>query len=193
MPAQDPSQLTPEGFEQFVRATLDQEGVGLEEYRSQHLESIQAPDGSYTFDVTARFAALGADFLVVVECKRWSQPIERELVQALEQKRQSVRAQKAMMFTTSDYRRGAVEFATAHRIALVVIRGGESAFQTRSQSTEHPYQSWLPRCVAWLVQDKRKSTSWSIMGQLESPFGTHGPHGYLLKFVRNEPDEEPQD
>lgn len=131
MPAQDPGELTPVEFERFVRAVLDQEGARLEDYQSAHLETIEAHDGKYEFDVTARLGALGADFLVVVECKRWAAPIEREQVQALEQKRQSVHAQRAILFATSEFRKGAIEFAKAHGIALVQMKGGGSVFHAR--------------------------------------------------------------
>ena len=54
MPAQDPRLLSPEEFERFVRETLDQEGARLEEYKSAHLETIPADDGSYTFVLSRR-------------------------------------------------------------------------------------------------------------------------------------------
>lgn len=188
--AQDPRELTPLEFERFVRAVLDQEGARLEDYQSAHLETIEAHDGKYEFDVTARFGALGADFLVVVECKRWAAPIEREQVQALEQKRQSVHAHKAILFATSEFRRGAVEFAKAHGIALVQVKDGGTAFMAKSYGDRSPYESWVPACAAWLVRGSEKGTSHSILGSFDSPFGHHGSNGYLLAFLRGESDED---
>jgi restriction system protein len=96
--------------------------ASLTEFRAEHLEKLSSRDGDYVFDVTARFEALGVSFLVVVECKRYkTTPIERELVQVLNQKKQSVAAHKAIMYTTSNYREGAIEFAKTHKIALVQI------------------------------------------------------------------------
>jgi hypothetical protein len=37
----------------------------------------------YEIDVSVRFEALGADFLVLVECKHQKRPVERERVQVL--------------------------------------------------------------------------------------------------------------
>lgn len=188
MPAEDPRTLSPEGFEQFVRELLDQEGFKLNDYSSAHLETIAAHDGDYEFDVTARFTAFGeAAFLVVVECKRWKAPVEREQVQALEMKRQSVGAHKAMLFTTGEIRKGAVEFATAHRIALVQVQSGATKFRARSYGDRNPYDSWLPAYAGWLHRIGDEGTvSWSSLGSCESPFGMHESQGYLREFLRQE-------
>jgi len=190
MPAQDPRELTPVEYERFVRAVLDQEGARLERYHSAHLETIEAHDGKYEFDVTARFGALGADFLVVVECKRWRAPIEREQVQALEQKRQSVHAQKAMLFATSKFRGGAVEFAKSHGIALVQIKDGGTVFMARSYGNRHANESWLPACAAWLIKGGEKGTTHSLLGSFDSPFGHHGSSGFLLAFLRGDKEDD---
>ena len=58
----DPVQLTPEEFERQVERMLRANGVGLRDFRVEHLEHIEAEDGTYEIDVTARFDALGADF-----------------------------------------------------------------------------------------------------------------------------------
>ena len=58
--------LTPRQYELAVKDILDGSGLGLEQYTSGHLDAIEAPDGTYIFDVTVRFSALGADFLVLV-------------------------------------------------------------------------------------------------------------------------------
>lgn len=189
MPAHDPRELTPVEFERFVRGVLDQEGARLKDYQSAHLETIEAHDGKYEFDVTARFEALGADFLVVVECKRWAAPIEREQVQALEQKRQSVHAHKAILFSTSEFRRGAVEFAEAHGIALAQIKDGGTTFIAKSYDERNPYKSWLPACTAWLVCASNKGVRYSLLGSLDSPIGHHSSRGSLLALLRGESEE----
>jgi len=185
MPAKDPRTLSPAGFEQFVRELLDQESFKLQDYRSEHLETIAAHDGDYEFDVTARFTASGeATFLVVVECKRWKAPVEREQVQALEMKRQSVGAHKAMLFTTGEIRKGAVEFATAHRIALVQVQSGATKFRANAYGDRHPYDSWLPAFAGWLHSIGDEGTvTWRSLGSFKSPFGMHESHGYLGEFL----------
>ncbi len=120
----DPMKLEPAEFELLVKQKLEEEGVGLSDFEARHLEVLHSPNGDYEIDVTARFHALGADFLVLIECKRYSRPIERELVQVLHSKLSSCSAQKAMLWSTSGFRSGAREFALAKGIALVRIADG---------------------------------------------------------------------
>lgn len=139
----DPLAMTPVEFEIFVRRYLEGQGGNLKDFRTQHLENMKGTDGDYIIDVTARFEALGADFLVLIECKRYTDaPVEREEVQALNQKKNSVGAHKAMLFTTSTFRKGAIEFAVAHHIALIQITANE---------VNYAVKSWLPNVKACFV------------------------------------------
>lgn len=132
----DPLAMTPVEFEIFVRKFLEEQAGTLTDFVTGHLEKVQGVDGDYIIDVTARFEALGAAFLVLIECKRYtSESVEREEVQALNQKKLSTGAQKAMLFTTSRFRKGAKDFAVAHGIALIRITADEVRYDVRS---------WLP-------------------------------------------------
>lgn len=62
---------------------------------------LPAADGRYEIDATARFRALGVDFLVLVECKDHVRPIEREDVQILADRKRATGAQKAIFFATN--------------------------------------------------------------------------------------------
>lgn len=127
--------ITPEKFELLVKRWLDSGGQKLESFETSHLEQIEGPDGEYKFDVTARFRALGgADFLVVVECKKHKNPIKREVVQTLRDKQQSVGAQKAMLVSTSAFQSGAIKYASSHNIALVQIISGQAVYIQKSLS-----------------------------------------------------------
>jgi hypothetical protein len=95
-------------------------------------EKIEGADGEYNFDATVRFRFGGMDFLVLVEAKRHTNPIKRELVQVLHSKLQSVGAQKAAMISTAPYQRGALKYAMAHGIALATITEGRFVFEMRS-------------------------------------------------------------
>jgi restriction system protein len=66
---EQPVNLTPEQFEEEVEKLLRKLGVDLAEFKVQRLEKLDAADGVYEIDVTARFEALGASFLVLIECK----------------------------------------------------------------------------------------------------------------------------
>lgn len=80
---EDSISLSPEEFELAVKGILDSAAGSLVQYESAHLEPLAASDGEYIIDVTARFEALGAGFLVIVECKHHKRKVERQDVQIL--------------------------------------------------------------------------------------------------------------
>jgi restriction system protein len=143
--------LTPQEFEKEVERLLRQLGVGLCAFETRRLEIIDGSDGSYEIDVTARFEALGASFLVLIECKHHKNPIKREVVQILFDRIRAVGGQKGMMFATSSFQRGAIEFAKAHGIALVQITDGQAAFATRSAEERGLQPMWAPKYAGWIV------------------------------------------
>ncbi|HEX7317625.1 MAG TPA: restriction endonuclease [Pyrinomonadaceae bacterium] len=121
--------LTPEQFEAVVEILLREAGAGLSELKVQRLEKIHASDGIYEIDVTARFEAFGASFLVLIECKHHKNPIKREVVQVLRDRLQAVGAHKGMIFSTAKFQKGAIEYAQAHGIGLVQIVAGMTDFE----------------------------------------------------------------
>ena len=157
-----PLKPTPEEFELAVKANLDSLSAGLADYQSQHRESINGTDGEYEIDITVRFTALGANYLTLIECKRYQRPVGREKVQALLAKMQSIGAQKGMMFSTSGFQSGASEFAGAHGIALVEFVDGRSSFVRKSFDHDGPIPwermpSYVPRIVGWLHNGNSRS------------------------------------
>lgn len=124
--------LTPTEFEQHVRTMLDAMGHEVLDYRSVHRELIHGVDGEYEIDVSARFSALGMDFLVLVECKYYKSSVKRETLQILHDRMRSVGAQKGALFTTSGFQSGALEYAKKHGIATVKVVDGKSTYMTKS-------------------------------------------------------------
>jgi restriction system protein len=149
--------VSPREYELAVRRMLDGAGVVLEEYQSAHLETVEAADGTYAIDVTARFKALGASFLVLIECKHQARKTERQEVQVLHAKLQSVGAQKAMLFSVSGFQEGAIEYADAHGISLVHFAAGHTAWHTKSAGPPTPPPPWagVPEYVGWWCQGNR--------------------------------------
>ncbi len=148
-----PVTLTPKQFEEEVESLLIKLGVGLVEFKVQRLENIDASNGSYEIDVTARFDALGVNFLVLIECKHHKNPIKRDVVQVLFDRLRAVGGHKGMVFSTARFQRGAIEFAKAHGIALVRIADGRTSFATRSYDAPQafpPLPSGAP-FVGWLI------------------------------------------
>jgi restriction system protein len=149
-----PVNLTPLEFEHEVKAFLERQRGALESFAVEHRESIAGSDGEYEIDVTVRFEALGADFLVVVECKQQSRAVERDVVQVLADRVRSIGAHKGMIFTTASYQSGALDYARAHGIALVRLADGSSFYMTRSDGgpPDRPPPATVPRCLCVLTQ-----------------------------------------
>jgi restriction system protein len=124
--------LSSRDYELAVKGILDGAGFELTEFSSKHLEPVPGVDGSYAIDVTVRFTALGAQFLVLVECKHERRKVERSDVQILHDKVRSTGAQKGMLFSTAGFQDGAIQYAGVHGLALVQLAGEESTWFTKS-------------------------------------------------------------
>lgn len=128
---------------------LERSGATLQSFVAKQREHVVAQVGEYEIDVTARFEALGADFLVLVECKHQRRAVEREVVQILADRIRMIGAHKGMLFTTATFQRGALEYARAHGIALVRVVDGASLYMTRTRGGTAQPPPWvsLPNCI----------------------------------------------
>jgi len=151
LPSHPPTALTPREFELVVKEILEVAGAPLNSFSVNHLERIAGTDGEYIIDVVVRFLALGADFLVLVECKHLIRKVERQDVQVLLAKVASVGAHKGMIFSNSGFQSGAIEFATAHGIALVQIANGTTVWFTRNEgaTVPPPPDAGIPTYIGW--------------------------------------------
>jgi len=135
----NPANITPQEFERTVHAWFEHFPEKLHSFDATHLESHTGVDGDYEIDVTIRFTAFdGADFLVLCECKKHSNPIERGLVQILNDKKRSLNAQKAIMVATAAFQSGSREYAKHNRIALIEIANGSAAYITNAAGNMPP-------------------------------------------------------
>jgi len=128
--------LSPAEYERTVTELIRTKGHEVVDWQVTHLDSIDGVDGTYVIDVTARFRLLGADFLLLVECKRHTSPVKREDVQVLHDKLRSTGAQKGMVVAASGFQRGALEYARTHGIACVRLLDDAWVYETRSQQPE---------------------------------------------------------
>lgn len=136
IPQNTGANITPIEFEQLVCDYLRQAGVGLVQFSVLHNVIEKAYDGDYQIDVKASFEALGANFVVLVECKRHKSPIKREVVQALHDKIRSIGAQKGMIFSTSGFQQGATDYALLHGIALITVMEGRFTYFTKGEEDQ---------------------------------------------------------
>lgn len=115
--------VTPTEFEKLCLDILKSyaESEHLSNFSIQHKVTISADDGTYQIDIYAHFFALGVEFKVLAECKRYSSSVSREKVAVLADKVRSVGAHKGIMISTCGFQSGAYEYAKKHGIALLQI------------------------------------------------------------------------
>ena len=173
--------ITSVQFELQVKRFLESTEGKLKDFQTVHRESMDGQDGTYEIDITAKFRIFGADFLVLVECKNHKNHIKREHVQTLHAKQLSLSAQKAMLFATTPFQDGAVEYANQHGIALVQLASGETLYFTKS-GNRTPLPDSLPSYVGWLIAKHDGASD----GVSHSLVDTRNP-GALNKFLFESP------
>ncbi|WP_376091565.1 restriction endonuclease [Roseomonas sp. CCTCC AB2023176] len=152
-----PPALSPVEFELYVKDQLDLPGSTLEEYKSEHRTCLEADDGTYEIDILIRFNAFGADFVTLVECKRYRRPVGREKIAALHAKLVSLGAHKGIVFSTSGYQSGAVSYASKHGIALVEVADGRSTYLRKAALSDNDWSTYplnIQRLANWLLVEK---------------------------------------
>ena len=114
------ARINPTEFEIFCMETLKAyaEREKLQNFSIKHDQKIESDDGTYQIDVIAEYTALGAKNVVLVECKKHSNSVKRDVVTNLHAKLLSLGAQKGIIISTVGYQRGAVQYAEKHGIAL---------------------------------------------------------------------------
>lgn len=74
------------------------------------------------FDVTVRFKRGLYDYLTVIECKDYSKPVPIKEVEAFVTKSKRVKANKAVMFSTSSFQSGSLEVAKDENVSLFSLK-----------------------------------------------------------------------
>ncbi len=75
-------EITATEFEFLVRDWILKQGDELTSLEVKHDVKVEAYDSTYQIDVLAKFQAFaGAEFIVLIECKKYRNAAERELVQ----------------------------------------------------------------------------------------------------------------
>ena len=149
--------ITPTEFEELVKSFLAETGKALPFIEVNHNVKERVHDGTYQLDVKATFEVFdGSKIVVLVECKKYSSPIKREKVEILYNRLQSIGAHKGMIFSTSGFQQGAIEFAAKHGIALVRLREGKFAYETKARDhgiIEIPPWVDLPKYEGVFIHD----------------------------------------
>lgn len=110
-------------YERYVAELVSQLRFGrhVAISRNRRFEGVRQP-GHYEVDIAVEFHVdKRLRFLLVVECKNWSRPVDRPVVQQLVQTRDAISAHKAAIASPLGFTSEAIEVATAHGVALWVI------------------------------------------------------------------------
>lgn len=126
--------LSPTEYERAVADIVKVAGHDVIDRQVEHLDPVEGMDGTYIIDVTVRFRLMGADFLILFECKRHPRPVEREDVQVLQDKLRSTGAHKGVVVAASGFQRGALQYAQKHGIACVRLVDGAWTYETRDHT-----------------------------------------------------------
>ncbi|WUI01356.1 restriction endonuclease [Spirillospora sp. NBC_00431] len=146
-------ELSAAEYERAVADLVRASGHEVLDWRVAHLDPVRGTDGTYVIDVTVRFRLLGADFLMLFECKRHASPVKREHVQVLNDKLRSTGAHKGVVVATSGFQSGALEYADVHGIACVRLVDDSWTYMVRymtlggdrTRSTPPQYTAYLSR------------------------------------------------
>ena len=136
-------EVAPEEYERQVVEWLRSTKRSITDFRVSHQMQLAGAAGEYEFDAVAEFEILeGARLVVLIECKRHSNPIKRDYIIALEGKIRDVGAHKGMVFSTAGFQRGAINYATERGIATVTFVDGSLTYVTRSRGDRAGPPSW---------------------------------------------------
>jgi restriction system protein len=136
--------LSPAEYERQVVAWPRASGETVESFKVKHAEHLSGPGGDYEFDAVAEFTILsGARIKVLVECKRYNRPVEREKLLSLWAKLQDVKAHKAMMFATCGFQSGALKYAESYGIATLAFVEGSFLYETRAAGPTSAPPVWV--------------------------------------------------
>lgn len=156
----EPAQVSPQQYEEQVVNWLRGATENLDSFKIQHLRYLSGSGGDYEFDAVAEITLFkGARIIVLVECKRYSRPVERDEVLALWAKLQDVGAHKAMMFATCGFQSGALSFAKSRGITTITFIKGDFLYETKAAipTPEPPPCAGLPE-FAGIILEKHNDT-----------------------------------
>lgn len=180
------NEMPSEDFERFALSELEKQFQqdGVSDYSFEHDKKVNAADGCYQIDGMIKFSAMGADFTVIVECKRYKNAIKREQIQVLYDKLRAIGAQKGIFVTTSYFQSGAISYAKKHGIALISIIDGKLRYEARSKEwisnpVIPPWVEVKPYCMAMQTQMSETSISVSYLDGTDA----------LFKFITQNEEE----
>jgi restriction system protein len=147
-------EISPAEFERQVVAWLRSSADGLKNFSVTHLGEVSGSSGEYEMDAIAEFEVFGGALVkFLVECKRYKSPIKRDVVMVLDSKLRDTGAQKGLIFSTSGFQKGAIQYAAARGIATVTVRDGKTNWITKSMDGPKEPPPWVKvsRFIGWFT------------------------------------------
>lgn len=116
---------TSSDYEMLILALLNQEINGLSGIEVVEMSRDVSMTGlsgyTHQIDVLYRMKIWLTELLVLVECKQYEKHVGVDDLLEFKSRLEDLRAHKGVFVTSSGYQRGAIEFARANRIALLVV------------------------------------------------------------------------
>lgn len=124
--------ISPKEFEEQVGSWLRGTSQKLCKFNIIDLKKIEGAGGEYEIDAVAEFEILGGAIItVLVECKYYKSPVKRDVVMILDAKIRDTGAHKGIVFSTSGFQSGALQYAKVHGIATVHVVDGSALYETK--------------------------------------------------------------
>lgn len=134
------SNITPTDFEKLcIDLLIKTKGFDkLENVIVEHNRKELVNGQKYQLDGYIEYDLLEVRHKVIVECKRYKNPVSREKVSVLKDKVQELGAQKGILITTCGYQEGAMNYAKEHGIGLMrVVDKGLLTVQASACTISH--------------------------------------------------------
>lgn len=150
-----PVDIAPEEFECQVRNWLEASADGLIGFTITRSSMLEGDSGEYEIDIMTEFEIFdGASIKVLVECKRYKNPVKRDVIMILESKIRDSASHKGMVFSTSGFQKGALKYARQRGIATIAVQHGHTNYFTRtaggSPATPPPWVK-LSKYIGWFI------------------------------------------
>lgn len=163
-----PVDITPEQFERQVHDWIKLSAKGLKNFVITHLHKLKGDSGEYEIDAMAEFEVFdGAAIKVLVECKRYKSAVKRDVIMILESKIRDTNSHKGIVFSTSGFQKGAIEYAQKRGIATVTVQNGNTNYFTKAQGhgpAKPPPWVKLSKYIGWFTTfDDKSNPSFSLI------------------------------
>jgi len=146
--------IAPDEFERQVKSWLETSSRRMTRFEVTGLRKLAGAGGEYEIDAVAQLEIFGgAQIVVLVECKYYKSAVKRDVVILLGANVQDIGAHKGIVFATSGFQSGALEYARAHGIATVHVVDGKATYETKGYGHSPDPPPWLnlPKVAGWMI------------------------------------------